>query len=244
MKYIDKVTAKIIIAFLITIVGIPAYFYFGGSWQLALLYTVIGHITNNLAQIAYHRWLCHDQFEPSWLGRKILLACTVVSAVGPPGHNVVAHLNHHKHSDSDLDTHSPADLGWWRMLLGRYRTPSAVIPMRRFAVKRDAVYVTKHYWKLYVLSCVLHALIDPWLLVWKAFNFTHAWYYLTYLNYHGHSGPKAQPATIDFLSNMIMWGEGYHDEHHKNARRLVLGKWDIGGKYVVPLLSKSKIRSA
>jgi len=35
-----------------------------------------------------------------------------------------------------------------------------------------------------------------------------------------------------------MWGEGYHDNHHDDVSRVVLGKWDVGGKYVVPLLTK------
>ena len=238
MKYVDWVTLKIIMMFAITVIGIPAYFIMGGSWELALIFTIAGHITNNLAQIAYHRWLCHDQFEPTWLGRKILLAATVVSAVGPPGHNVVAHLNHHKHSDTELDTHSPKHLGWWKMLMGRYQTPSGAIPMRKFLRKRDAVFTTKHYWKLYYGSVILHGLVNPWLVVWMAFNFTHAWFFLTYLNYFGHNGKKAEPTTIDFVSNMIMWGEGYHDNHHDDVSRVVLGPWDIGGKYVVPLLRK------
>jgi len=124
------------------------------------------------------------------------------------------------------------------MLMGRYQTPQGTIPMRRFLRKRDAVFTTKHYWKLYSAAVVLHALINPWLVVWMAFNFTHAWFFLTYLNYFGHSGKEAKPTTIDFLSNMIMWGEGYHDNHHDDVSRVVLGKWDVGGKYVVPLLTK------
>lgn len=241
MKYTDKVTIKVIVMLLISLIGIPAYFLTGGSWELALLYTVLGHITNNLAQICYHRWLCHDQFKPTWFARKLLLFSTVVSAVGPPGHNVVAHMNHHKYSDTEKDTHSPKHLGWWKMYMGRYRTPDKPIGIRFFSKQKDAVYVTKNYWKLYAVAVVLHALIDPWLVVWMAFNFTHAWYFLTYLNYFGHDGRKGVPSSTHIIPNLIMWGEGYHDKHHEDGQALVLGKWDFGGKFVVPkLLSKKE----
>ena len=239
IKYIDWVTLKIVVMFVIAVIGVPAYFIMGApNWELVLVYIIVGYITYNFAQICYHRWLCHFQFEPNWLGRKILLASTVISAVGPPGNIVFAHLNHHKYADKEGDPHSPKDLGWWRMLLGRYKTPTGAVSIRKFLRQRDAVFTTKHYWKLYSGVVIIHALINPWLVVWMAFNFIYGWFFLTYLNYFGHNGKEGEPTTINFVMNMQFWGEGYHDNHHDNESRLVQGPWDVGGKYVVPLLSK------
>ena len=239
IKYIDWVTLKIAVMFVNAVIGVPAYFIMGApNWELVLVYIIVGYITYNFAQICYHRWLCHFQFEPNWLSRKILLASTVISAVGPPGNIVFAHLNHHKYADKEGDPHSPKDLGWWRMLLGRYKTPTGAVSIRKFLRQRDAVFTTKHYWKLYSGVVIIHALINPWLVVWMAFNFIYGWFFLTYLNYFGHNGKEGEPTTINFVMNMQFWGEGYHDNHHDNESRLVQGPWDVGGKYVVPLLSK------
>ena len=79
MKYIDWVTLKIAVMFVIAVIGVPAYFIMGApNWELVLVYIIVGYITYNFAQICYHRWLCHFQFEPNWLGRKILLATPTI----------------------------------------------------------------------------------------------------------------------------------------------------------------------
>ena len=73
------------------------------------------------------------------------------------------------------------------MLLGRYKTPTGAVSIRKFLRQRDAVFTTKHYWKLYSGVVIIHALINPWLVVWMAFNFIHGWFFLTYFNYFGQS---------------------------------------------------------
>ena len=79
IKYIDWVTLKIAVMFVIAVIGVTAYFIMGApNWELVLVYIIVGYITYNFAQICYHRWLCHFQFEPNWLSRKILLASTVM----------------------------------------------------------------------------------------------------------------------------------------------------------------------
>ena len=52
-----------------------------------------------------------------------------------------------------------------------------------------------------------------WLVVWMAFNFTPCLVpnllKLFWPQWQKKKKKKAEPTMIDFVSNMIMWGEGY-----------------------------------
>jgi len=240
MEYKYKVTVKVFTMLLIALIGIPAYFISGGSWQMALLFTLYGCLTNALSQIAYHRWLCHDQFVPHIVGRIAMLYSIVISANGNPIHYVYSHLNHHKHSDKENYTHNPKELGFFKMWLGWYNTPTDYISMRFLLKKRDVVFISKHYWKLYALITIMHFVITPWLVVWQAFNFTHMWLALNWLNFAAHDdGPRK----LGGFSNIWMMGEGCHDIHHKYSSRLDMSHDDLtdwAGKYYIPVLLAKK----
>ena len=57
------------------------------------------------------------------------------------------------------------------------------------------------------------------------------------LNIFGHcpTGPKDGP-----WMNWILGGDGYHEQHHLHPRRLVLGKYDLGG-YLANRFWKKKL---
>ena len=165
-----------------------------------------------------------------------MLYSIVISANGNPIHYVYSHLNHHKNADTIKDTHNPNELGFFKMWLGWYNTPTDYISVRNVLRKRDVVFISKHYWKLYSLITLVHLLITPWLVVWQAFTFTHLWVGLNWLNYAAHDdGPKK----IGGLTNIWMMGEGCHDMHHKHATRLDMSSdelTDWAGKYIIPVL--------
>jgi len=237
MTYQNKVTYKVFLMLVITLIGVPAFFIMGGSWQLALAFTLYGCVTNALSQIAYHRWLCHDQFVPHRLGRLAMLYGIVMSANGSPIQYVYSHLNHHKNSDKEKDTHNPVELGLFKMWLGRYKTPEDYISLRFLLRKRDVVFVDRHYWKLYTLFTLIHFIITPWLVIWQAFNFTHMWVALTWLNYAAHK--DGGPSKLTGFANIWMMGEGCHDIHHKYASRLDMSHEDLtdwAGRYYIPAL--------
>lgn len=238
MNYTNFVTLRVLLALVITLIGLPMFILLESNWLFFILATLAGWITNNIAQIGYHRWLCHKHFEPSWWARKLMLFCIVISGLGKPAHHVLAHLNHHAKTDTKDDTHSPKYLPAWKIFLGRYNTPTHIKPMqmKSFMKNTDAMFVTQYYWQLYFLLAIVHFLISPWLLVWLAFNFTHGFLAFNIQNYFGHSGKKGIPTEIHPVVNALMLGEGIHDSHHKNPSASVYGKKDWSGRFIVPLL--------
>ena len=238
MKYNDTVTLKIILSGLVTLIGIPAYFYYGGDPIFAAVVIFLGWIANNLAQIGYHRWLSHSHFEPHFFCKWLMLFSMVSSGIGPPGHQVVAHLNHHAKSDTPDDTHSPKHLGFWGVYLARYNTPKHINPMqmRHFLRKKDVVLVSKYYFNLQILLLILYTLVTPWLLVFAGLQFFHGFLGYSTQIYFAHSGTKGEPTDIHPVVNFLLLGEGTHRLHHERPSEAVFGPGDWSGRFIVPLL--------
>ena len=237
MSYQNIVTIRVLVVLLITLIGLPMFILLEGNWLFFIIATLAGWITNNIAQIGYHRWLCHRHFEPSWWAKKLMLFCCVISGLGKPAHHVIAHLNHHAKTDTPDDTHSPKYLPAWKIFLGRYNTPNIKpMQMKSFMKNTDAMFVTQYYWQLYIIAAFVHLLVSPWLLIWLAFNYTHGFLAFNIQNYFGHSGKKGIPTEIHPVVNFLMLGEGLHSHHHRAPQDPIFGEQDWGGKYIVPLL--------
>ena len=238
MKYKTKTILKLFILFSTAIAGLGYWFTHGATVTEFILYFVLLSFVSRIANAGYHRWLTHNQFEPTWLGKKIMLYFMVLTGEAPPGHYVIAHLNHHKYTDKEGDPHGPNQIGFWNLALGQFNVTKPAF-MRNYAKHKDAQWVTKHYWNLYFVNWIVFALINPYLNVWLACMFAWSWLQMINLNWRGHGGTDASPTNLGILSNLFMGGEDYHKNHHVNPGNLVMGKWDTTGKYLVPwLLSK------
>jgi stearoyl-CoA desaturase (delta-9 desaturase) len=237
MTYIDKLTAKTITLYLITFIGIPLWFSYGGTLLQSFFWFILAALISRLANCGYHRWLAHNMFEPNWISKKMLLYFMVLTAEAPPGHYIVTHLTHHKHSDKDGDPHGPKQIGFWRMLFGRWEEskPTTAI-LRTYAKNKDAKWVTTYYWHIYALTVLAFAIINPWLLVWLSFIFTYGWMLCINLNYRAHSGKDGAPKNLGIISNIFMGGEDLHKNHHDNPGSVIYGSRDTTGRYIVPLL--------
>lgn len=232
MKFSDWTVIRVTLLFLITILGVPLAITTLPIWQIILGFIMAVSVAR-LGNIGYHRWLTHNQFKPSYLGRKLMLSCMVLSGLTPPGHYVHAHLNHHKYSDEPGDPHNPKEIGLIRFFFGLYADTRPIF-MRNYAKNKDAVWLTKHYWVLYITSFILLGAISIWLIVWLAFMFSWSWILTIHLNWNGHTG--GQPTNLGWISNIFLGGEDYHKNHHENPGKLLMGPRDISGKYIIPLL--------
>ena len=238
LSYTDKTKVKIILLFTMTIIGLPLWFLIEQPtiWEVLFWFMFCRFVTR-VANIGYHRWLTHQQFEPSWLGRKLMLWFMVITAEAPPGHYVVSHLQHHANTDKEGDPHGPKQIGFWRLFWGEYdEVKPRVNFLKYYAKQKDAQFVTNHYWKLYFLNLIILASINMWSIVWLSFMFSWSWLQMLHINWRGHGGVKGTPANLGLISNILIGGENYHKNHHDKPRRLIYGKWDTTGKYLVPLL--------
>lgn len=219
-KYIDIVTVKVLTLSLIGLVAMPYWFYTGGTIIGFILVRIMAKFLQTCGTIGYHRWLCHNSFVPSVVGKYLMLTGMILNSVGRPLHVVVAHRLHHAHPDADGDPHSPRHSNFWNLWLGRFKLSTGTANFRDFYRNQEAMFVNKHYWKFWWAINLIIAAIDlPTALIIVPINFLIGWTGSTYINYHGHNASNKadlKPTNLPWIWQFVAIGEELHGNHHKS----------------------------
>ena len=237
LTYIDFVTFKILALAVLTAIAIPYYFIAGGTILGFVAVRLIGHAFGMFSQIGSHRWLSHNSFEPSVLGKYLMMFGLLSSGFGRPLHLVIAHRLHHAHSDQDLDPHSPKHHSWVNLWLGRFSVKEGIRPPKDFYRRKDVVWFNDNYWALFFAFNLVLAIVDfKTALIYCPINFTWGWIMATVINWNAHVAPDGTIAPRN-LSTVWVWltaGEGLHKNHHDYP---VDYKFGHGDPYV-PLIER------
>ena len=74
LSYTTKVAIKIAILYAVALICVPLWFiYTEPTIGEAVFWFVLAAFVSRIANVGYHRWLTHHQFEPSWFGKKLML---------------------------------------------------------------------------------------------------------------------------------------------------------------------------
>jgi fatty-acid desaturase len=208
----------------------------GINWITALvMFFVFGCLGAN---VTFHRLLSHRSWSsPEWFKVFGTLAGTM-AMIGSSIAWVSLHHNHHRHTDREGDPHSPKDDLLTAYLGGIFVEPS----IRRVPhLLRDPLhlFLHKHYFKIHFTVLAILLLISPMLAV-SLYLAPAAMVLIVggLVNILGHTWGYRNYETDDLSRNNIilgylMWGEGWHNNHHAEPTSLYLGrKWweiDIGG---------------
>ena len=194
--------------------------------------------------VTLHRYYSHKSFKfKNDLVRKFFVFCSVWGVVGDPIAWVNNHRQHHRLTDKPGDPHSPQILGfvqaqWLSMFHGQ--TNLRMVP----DLIRDKflVYIHQHYFKLhwtlmivgllFVPKIALVCYLVPAAILWNfgslVNTINHMYGYRTY--------ETTDNSTNNFLMGYLVWGEGWHNNHHGNpASKHFSNKWwefDIGYQVV------------
>jgi stearoyl-CoA desaturase (delta-9 desaturase) len=174
----------------------------------------------------YHRLVSHKGYETHNIIKMISLL------VGTLGLNASAlvwgamHREHHAHSDTKEDPHSPLFQG----LLKTYFGIVTYQPKLRFAkdLLRDkmVMFFHKHYFKINIAYDLVLALIEPSLVVWlHLLPAAILWHATAAINVVSHL-PKFGYKTYDtkdesrnsHILAVLIAGEGYHNNHHQDPK--------------------------
>jgi len=187
--------------------------------------------------MGYHRLLTHRGYKtPKWV-EYFLTLCATLALEGGPIFWVATHRIHHQFSDRDGDPHSPRDGKWWAhigwLLVGKSMhhdtsTLSRYVP--DLAKDRFHVWITKfHYTPIIAvagllygfgaafgggvhggISCVLWGIFLRTTLglhfTWLVNSATHVWGSRRFVT--------RDTSTNNFVVAMLMFGEGWHNNHH------------------------------
>lgn len=194
--------------------------------------TIISHLG---ASILLHRYYCHRQFKiPSWFEVIGLYMISIAYVRSPIGW-IASHRMHHVHSDTEKDPHSPIYKGWWKVLTTTWTIPKIPIKYAKdLYTNPKLVFVHNHHKKILAAHWIVSFLISPYFFLGYALiPFIHAKVGFGLINTVGHAdGPSNAP-----WINLLVAGEGFHENHHNNNKRIRLDKYDSAGWLTEKLLA-------
>jgi stearoyl-CoA desaturase (delta-9 desaturase) len=152
------------------------------------------------------------------------------------------HRQHHKHADTAEDPYSLTGSIWHKIKLFFYWFPTYKIsPMiiKDLLRDKDHVWFNDNYWKILLPYPVALLIIDPVLFgYFYALPVTYVLLGMGYVTVIAHLGLGSRPHKTDDNSwdskifAILLAGEGYHNSHHANPGKNVLGKYDCAGKLI------------
>jgi stearoyl-CoA desaturase (delta-9 desaturase) len=157
----------------------------------------------------------------------LFVVCETVMLSGSAIAWVAIHREHHKHSDTEKDPHSPVFKGYWRV----HFMSMFVKPKIKHAVDliRSPFYKFQHqyYFTINIVYALILFLLDPFAII-------YAWLVPAALVWNAGSlivsfSHKEGKATDNALLGLLTFGEGWHKTHHDNWRRKRLHSFDLGG---------------
>jgi stearoyl-CoA desaturase (delta-9 desaturase) len=239
------------ISFVLVHVACFAAIWTGITWQSVAICAALYWLRIFAIGAGYHRYFSHRSYSTSRLFQFILALGSQSTAQKSVLWWTAQHRNHHLHSDTERDPHSPRQKGFWYSHVGWI-----------FARRADKVDLTKvadlarfpelmwlHRYELvpaFVLA-VICFLLDGWTglvigFFWSTVLVFHATFCINSLA-HVH-GRKRYVTGDDSRNNwylaLFTMGEGWHNNHHacQSSVRQGFRWWEVDCTYyVLKLLS-------
>jgi len=230
---------KASVPFLFVHVGCLLVLWAGFSWT-ALAACLVLYVIRMFGIVAgFHRYFSHRTFKTSRVFQFCLGVLGTSAAQRGPLWWAAHHRYHHRHSDTEMDTHSPtvhgliwSHIGW---IFSRNSTPWEEHEVRDLVKYRELVWLTRFHFVVPLLLAVslygLGALCAAYfpglgvnglqMLAWGFFVSTTLLYHGTFtINSLSHLfGYRNYKTTDDSRNNwllaLITLGEGWHNNHHR-----------------------------
>ena len=236
---------------LVHVVAIAGVLWISVSWRALVLCAGMYYVRMFGLAVGYHRYFAHRTFRTSRVGQFLLaLLASTAAQKGPlwwAGH----HRNHHRHSDTELDVHSPSQRGFWWAHVGW------IFCQKYDATDFDVIKDFAKYPELRWLD--KYALLPPVLLavgLWLSFSWVGlfwGFFFSTVVLWHGsftvnslmHVWGSRRYLTPDTSRNnwplvFVTLGENWHNNHHHYQASASQGFfwWEIDfGYYGIKVLS-------
>lgn len=219
-------------------------FWVGWSWTAVGIAAGLYAVRMFAITGFYHRYFSHRTFKTSRAGQFIFAFIAASSVQRGPLWWAAHHRKHHRHSDTELDVHSPGEHGFWWAHMGWITAPSnfptdlrevrdlAKYPELRFLDRFDILAPV-------VLAVALFVTGGAQVLVWGFFISTVVLFHCTCLiNSLAHQFGTQPYETGDESRNslilaLLTFGEGWHNNHHKypGSTRQGFFWWEIDITY-------------
>jgi stearoyl-CoA desaturase (delta-9 desaturase) len=238
--------AATMVAFHLAALFSPLFFTWEGLVVFLLLVVLIGPLGLGLG---YHRLICHRSYRAAWPLRLVFGLLGVLAFMGGPLTWCAIHRLHHKHSDRDEDPQAPQRPFWWSYLfwalvrqMPGLATPEDVRRVTRDLQRERALLFLERYAHAINGAFALVLLGAGWLaggwflgvslLLWGFFlRIVLGWHVAFLLNALNHRHGYRNYDTADSSTNcwwlaLLTFGEGWHNNHHRQPRSAAHGhRW-------------------
>jgi len=180
--------------------------------------------------MGYHRYWSHRNFKCSRWFEYVMMFGPHVMMIGPALTWAANHREHHKYSDTPKDPHSPYYRGLMLAYFGQVLIDinfKFVKDLLKDKLHRNQV---KYYWQVVGVWALLLTIIDPYALLYAWLipaGFAKMIGSLVFT--FSHRGRKAHS---DMWVGLLTLGEGFHEVHHRTARRVIWHPLDLGGQLI------------
>lgn len=217
---------------LVTITGLPLYFYFFGTPPLAIIiFTLIfAALTNLSITTCYHRELSHKSYEAHPFVKFIFLLIGASAWQGSALKWSSDHRKHHANVDGDEDPYSISKGFWYAHMGWLFWKDSVDQPIHAPDLQRDKLV----YWqdKYYISIGIFMSFLVPTLVgayfgdalagflfagVLRVVATQHSTFFVNSLAHtHGKQSYCDETSARDsILVAILTHGEGYHSFHHR-----------------------------
>lgn len=204
--------------------------------------------------VTFHRYLTHHSYKTYSIIPKIFSIFGCLAGTGSALAWVAIHINHHKHSDTEKDPHSPRynGISIFKLDYEQYIDKKTKWRMRGIITDRYQQFLHRYYfavmaaWSglLFLLGGVYLMLFLHWIPALVTMLMSNV------VNFIGHKpnwlgGYRRFDLKDDSANNWLWaipsWGESWHNAHHKYPGRSTFAiKWyelDIAG-LIIKAISK------
>jgi len=224
-------------------------------WWIA---TLIGWFFMKFVGIGagFHRLFSHKGFEVSKFMKRFILFWGTIAVQGSAILWVGIHRGaHHRHSDTDLDPHSPKHGFWHSYILWMFTLKEGEVSVRQvpdLLRDTDMVFTHKYYseilWIIYGIVALisfdlfLYLLILPALITLHVFCLQTSVVHYEKLGYRNYE-TKDSSANIPWLF-LLTQGECWHNNHHGDPKNPNYGGrrwWELDPTYFVIRLIRTDV---
>jgi fatty-acid desaturase len=180
--------------------------------------------------IGFHRLLSHKAFEAHPLGYYVTSVLGSLATGGSPISWVGAHRLHHTYPDQPQDPHSLKNQSFLHIYLHLW-SPFLIKRKHIRELVKDPfqVFLHRYYFHLLLLFAATLYLISPYVGIFcysvPAVMAFHAFGMINTFG-HGHgyrTYPTEDSSSNSWVANLLTWGEGWHNNHHKYPNKYRIG---------------------
>lgn len=242
---LEKTYLYLAVIIIYIILGIIGMVFFNINWYAVFGFWLFFAIGNGTIG---HRYFSHNSFEVSKTMHWILGLWVTLCAYSPVHYWIVQHKHHHRHTDTTEDLHAPRNgllnaFIMWPLnakrieqvfkernsivsLARAFRDPSVVFYGRWFVVINLLVLISIGYldWQLLFGGVGVAYIIEQ-----ARLGIINTVTHIPGLpgNYRNHD--TDDQSQNNWLLGLITLGFGWHNNHHKDAKKLILTEhwWEI-----------------